>query len=180
MSAFRPESYAEALSLAQNRPRTIRTPLRPGKAIQTRPAAAKARKTARKKKAKRAKVPTRKKLIKTIDNLVFQIVCLMYPGCVECGSTDQPTTGHVLSRRSFATRWDFRNVFRQCWSHNYRAAMTAAGAYHLWYVKTYGIEAFEKLYQDWAKGHKYTRLELQNLVPEFESKLNELQNGDKS
>jgi len=127
------------------------------------------------KKAKRAKVPTRKSLIKKIDNLVFQIVCLMYPGCVECGTTEQPTTGHVLSRRSYSTRWDFRNVFRQCWPHNYRAAMTAAGAYHLWYVKRFGVEAFEKLYQDWAKGHKYTRLELQNLVPEFESKLNELQ-----
>lgn len=132
----------------------------------------------RKKKAKkRAKVPSRKKLIKTIDNLVFQIVCLMYDGCVECGTADQPTTGHVLSRRSYSTRWDFRNVFRQCWPHNYRAAMTAAGAYHLWYVKTYGVEAFETLYQDWSKGRKYTRLELQNLVPEFEAKLNELQNG---
>lgn len=131
----------------------------------------------RKKKArkKRTKVPSRKSLIKKIDNLVFQIVCLMYPGCVECGTADQPTTGHVLSRRSYATRWSFANVFRQCWPCNYKAAMTAAGAYHLWYVKTYGIEAFEKLYQDWAKGHKYTRLELQNLVPEFELKLNELQ-----
>lgn len=132
----------------------------------------------KKKKSKRAKVPTRKSLVKKIDNLVFQIVCLMYPGCVECGTTEQPTTGHVLSRRSMATRWDFRNVFRQCWPDNYRAAMTAAGAYHLWYVKKFGVEAFEKLYQDWAKGHKYTRLELQNLVPEFESKLNELKNGE--
>lgn len=126
------------------------------------------------KKAKRKKVATRKSLIKKIDGLVFQIVCLMYATCVECGSEHKPTTGHVLSRRSYATRWDFRNVFRQCWPCNYKAAMTAAASYHLWFVKRFGVEAFDVLYQDWTKGRKYTRLELQNLVPEFEAKLAEL------
>jgi 5-methylcytosine-specific restriction endonuclease McrA len=188
MSTFAPETYEEARerfkpmkrgnltrrsdSAGKPLQRTAIARKRPSSTI---PYATNSLRARKKKGKKRTKVPTRKKLIKTIDNLVFQIVCLMYPGCVECGSTEQPTTGHVLSRRSMATRWDFRNVFRQCWPHNYRAAMTAAGAYHLWYVKKFGIEAFEKLYQDWAKGHKYTRLELQNLVPEFESKLNELQ-----
>lgn len=132
------------------------------------------------KRAKRKKVPTRKALIKKIDALVFQIVCLMYAKCVECGSDEKPTTGHVLSRRSYATRWDFRNVFRQCWPCNYKAAMTAAASYHLWFVKKFGVEAFDTLYQDWTKGRKYTRLELQNLVPEFEAHLAELQSREES
>ena len=52
--------------------------------------------------------------------------------------------------------------------------MTAAASYHLWFVKKFGVDAFDELYRDWAKGHKYTRLELQNLVPEFEAQLETL------
>lgn len=122
-------------------------------------------------KAKRARLPSRKSLVKKIDSVVFKIICLMFPACVECSSVDRPTTGHVLSRRSYATRWDFRNIFRQCWPCNYKAAMTAAASYHLWYVKRFGVEAFDELYQDWTKGRKYTRLELINLLAEFQEKL---------
>jgi hypothetical protein len=185
------QTYEEALDRARNRPTKPRTPLKPGKKGLARTATrrenslsgqqAQGNSVLRARKAKhkkRTKVPTRKYLVKKIDNLVFQIVCLLYAVCVECGSEDKPTTGHVLSRRSYATRWDFRNVFRQCWPCNYKAAMTAAASYHLWYVKTYGVEAFDQLYQDWTKGHKYTRLELQNLVPEFQDKLDSLQSKE--
>lgn len=167
--SLNPATYEEALQKARSKPQKPRTPLRSRSGIKTSPARRKAPK-----KAKRKKVATRKSLIKKIDGLVFQIICQMYATCVECGSGHKPTTGHVLSRRSYATRWDFRNVFRQCWPCNYKAAMTAAASYHLWFVKRFGVEAFDALYQDWTKGRKYTRLELQNLVPEFEARLNAL------
>ena len=126
------------------------------------------------KRPKRKKVATRKSLIKKIDGLVFEFVCARDEKCVECGSIEKPTTGHVLSRRSFATRWDERNVHLQCWPHNYRAAMTAAAAYHLWFIKKFGVDAFEELYRDWAKGRKYTRLELEVVLSSWKEKVSSL------
>lgn len=183
---FQPQTYAEFVEKARSKPQKPRKQLirhtrlahcggteKPPRTISrglnaNRGAGRKA------KKAKRTKLMSRKSLIKKIDSLVFQIVCLMYAGCVECGSEDKPTTGHVLSRRSYATRWDFRNVFRQCWPCNYKAAMTAAASYHAWFVRTYGAEAFEQLYRAWTAGHKYSRLELIALVAEYQVKLESL------
>ena len=56
--------------------------------------------------------------------------------------------------------------------------MTAAASYHLWYVKRFGVEAFDELYQDWTKGRKYTRLELINLLAEFQEKLKGYNSGE--
>jgi len=168
--SLQPQNYEEALLKARSKPSKPRSAIKRSAPLRkTSPAS-----TSRKRASKRSKVTTRKKLIKTIDGLVFQIMLVMYERCVECGSVEKPTTGHVLSRRSYATRWDLRNVFRQCWPCNYKAAMTAAASYHLWFVKKFGVDAFDELYRDWAKGHKYTRLELQNLVPEFEAQLETL------
>lgn len=49
--------------------------------------------------------------------------------------------------------------------------MTAAASYHLWFVKKFGVEAFEELYRDWARGRKYTRLELVELVEVWEAEV---------
>ena len=48
--------------------------------------------------------------------------------------------------------------------------MTAAASYHLWYVKRFGVEAFDDLYRDWAKGRKYSRLELEVVLSELLAK----------
>jgi len=162
------QSTSYETALASHRPLKRSGMRRTAKAMSPRKASLK--RTSRKRGTKRKKVATRKSLIKKIDGLVFQIICLTFDACVECGSKDKPTTGHVLSRRSFATRWDFRNVFRQCWPCNYKAAMTAAASYHLWYVKKFGVEAFDVLYRDWAKGHKYSRLELEVVLSELLAK----------
>lgn len=168
---LQPKTYEEALERAQKRPRKPRTPLTSRRRVKTSRATSK-----RKRRTKGKKVRTRKALIRDIDALVFKIVCLNHEACVECGSKEKPTTGHVLSRRSYATRWDFRNVFRQCWPCNYKAAMTAAASYHLWYVKKFGVEAFDELYQRWAKGQKYTRLELVGVLHDMQLKYEEAAN----
>lgn len=131
-----------------------------------------------KKKTKRTRMPTRKRLIKDLDNLTSQIVRLRDGRCVECGSVDSPTNGHVLGRRSFATRFDITpdgDCHQQCWPDNFRAARTAAVSYHAWYVRTFGAEAFDRLYRRWAAGKKYSRLELIALRSEYQIKLAEMQ-----
>lgn len=117
-----------------------------------------------KKRAKRAKMPTRKSLVNKADSLVSQIVRLRDRKCVECGSIEKLTNGHVLSRRSYSTRWDFTNCYAQCWPCNFKAAMTSAASYHAWYVRTFGADSFDRLYRLWEGGRKWSRLELIELV----------------
>lgn len=182
MSAFAPETYAEALEIAQNRPRKIRTPLRSGNGFRTRPAEASARKTARKKKSVRAKLPTRKKLVQTLDALTSQIVRLRDGQCVLCHSTERLQCGHLFGRRSHGARWDIErdgNCHTQCAGCNQRHNYDP-WRYFNWYLDWHGRQAFDALYHRWEAGHKYSRLELITLVDEYKARLEEMQqqNGE--
>lgn len=167
--SLQPATYEDALQKARCRVQKPRRPLTPKSTLKR-----SQKPSLRKRTPKRKKVATRKSLIRKIDALVFEFVQVRDGSCVECGSIEKPTTGHVLSRRSFATRWDERNVHLQCWPHNYRAAMTAAAAYHLWFVKKFGVDAFDELYRDWVKGRKFTRLELETVLLCWKEKVSSL------
>jgi len=119
-------------------------------------------------------MPTRKSLIAKADKLVSLIVRARDGRCVECGSVENLTNGHVLGRRSFATRFDITpdgDCHTQCWADNFRAARTGAVAYHAWYVRTFGAEAFDALYRRWAAGKKWSRVELMELVKDLQNML---------
>lgn len=201
--AFR-KTYEQALEAARQRPNKPRTPLSRGKRGFTAPVASPsgdtpvsmsgtlkrshalkarkglARRPSVKKKAKRTKMPSRKSLVRKADNLVSQIVRLRDGKCVECGSTEKLTNGHVLGRRSFATRFDITaegDCHAQCWPDNYRAAMSGAVHYHAWYVRTFGAEAFDALYRRWAAGKKWSRLELIALVADLNQTLAIMENS---
>lgn len=52
--------------------------------------------------------------------------------------------GHVISRRHLATRWDERNVYGECRSHNYQHTFNP-NLYISWLTKTHGSELYEEL-----------------------------------
>jgi 5-methylcytosine-specific restriction endonuclease McrA len=93
---------------------------------------------------------SRKTLIRLLDAKVSQIVIARDGACVQCGSTDQLTCGHLFSRRLFATRWDLDNCHTQCWPCNFRHSHYP-DYYVSWFLKEYGKAKYLKLAQ---KAHK--------------------------
>lgn len=60
----------------------------------------------------------RKGLVRKLDKIVGDIVKLRDITCVTCGTSSNPTAGHLFSRVAYGTRWDLDNVFQQCVSCN--------------------------------------------------------------
>ena len=100
---------------------------------------------------KKSKQP-RKKVIAEMDKIVSEYVRLRDGRCVVCGSTEKLGCGHLLSRRLLATRWDIcadGNCHTQCWPCNFKHTMDPH-QYRSWYVRQFGLEAFEEMY---ARAH---------------------------
>jgi len=109
---------------------------------------------------------SRKALIKKIDHVVSEITIKREPQCVMCGSTEKLGNGHIFSRKHLATRFDVTpdgNCHTQCWKHNY-GHVYSTYPYNNWYVKKFGIEKFDALYQRWNTVSKIKTYELQELL----------------
>lgn len=72
-------------------------------------------------KLKKAKKRSRKSLVKELDR-VFSIFIRNRDGnrCVQCGSMEKLTNGHLFSRVNHSTRWDELNCACQCSGCNMR------------------------------------------------------------
>ena len=116
------------------------------------------------------KKPSRKSLIKKLDELVSKIVRKRNPYCVQCGSKKQSGAGHVFSRRFYSVRWDLDNVWTQCWSCNYRHKVSDPYLYWKWYQDKFGIEKFNKLA---VKAHEISHFKESDLL----ILLNQLENN---
>lgn len=125
-------------------------------------------------KPKRKNLPSRAKLVRTLDTLTSQIVRLRDGRCVQCGTTEKLTCGHVLSRRSHATRWSLLNCHAQCWPHNFAHGSHSPVPYFQWFIKQFGQPIFDDMYREWAKGRKFSTPELREMVTEYETMLKEL------
>lgn len=120
------------------------------------------------------KLSTRQALEKEIEKL-HPIYIRQRDGnrCVVCGSTSQPTCGHIFSRRSRATRWDIDpnggNTFCQCWSCNFRHGGYGGGPrkswpYFRWYINKFGIDKLNELEARSNTVKKHTLDELEELA----------------
>lgn len=179
---FKPATFEEAKSRqeatdarrrerAQNRSVSSlrrRTPIG-SNGSRKKPTAAKAR--------KRARLPSRAKLIKRLDSLTSQIVRLRDGRCVLCGTTERLQCGHIFGRRSHGARFDIDfggNTAAQCAPCNQRHNYDQWRFYR-WFINEYGQPAFEDLYRRWAKGRKYSNPELRKMIEAYEKKLAEMQ-----
>lgn len=175
------KTYEEALEKARSKPQKPRKPLARGKTLRQgnvgsgspgRKGTLKATSTAggkKAKKTKRKKLPSRKRVIAILDSLTSRIVRLRDRVCVQCGTTESLTCGHLLSRRSHATRWDLANCFAQCWPHNFAHGSHSPYPYFRWFIGRYGQESFDALYAKWAKGQKFSTPELREMAEEYKS-----------
>lgn len=86
----------------------------------------------------------RQKITKKLDQLLHEIVVLLYPACVTCGSRDNPTTGHLISRGKKSVMYELTNIARQCSNCN-SIHETNKKPFQDWFIKTYGGGAYVDL-----------------------------------
>ena len=121
--------------------------------------------------------PSRKTLVKKLDKLVGDFVKLRDDyRCVQCGSTDKPSWGHLFSRRSYSTRWDLENSYCQCWPCNFKHSKDNYD-YYWWFQNRFGTEKFNQLRVRYKSSRKLTNVDLQEL---YEKMLEEYKELEKS
>lgn len=114
------------------------------------------------KKAPKVRKPTRKTLIRKLDEIVSKIIRKRYKACVVCGSRENITAGHLFSRSHYSMRWSFENVFPQCLSCNLKHEHNPMPFYN-WYMTLYGWEKMRETYARWNQISKYKDYELETL-----------------
>lgn len=111
----------------------------------------------------RARKTDRQSLVRSLDREFSLWVRERDKRCVQCGTQEKLTCGHVFSRVAYSTRWDPRNAFGQCMGHNLRHEHDPWP--FLDYARTQlGAEQFDVMHRDYSTPHKYTTAELRELL----------------
>ena len=129
-----------------------------------------------------AKKTARQRVVKRLDDIVSKYIRERDQACVECGSKENLTNGHVFSRRSYSTRWDISkngNCHTQCWGCNFRHSKDNY-EYFNWYIKRFGIEEFDDLRFRYKKTKKYHTPELEELYEKMTKLYKELVNENQT
>ena len=109
----------------------------------------------------------RKTLIKKLDIVISKYVIQRDGFCVQCGSPERLTCGHLFSRRLMSVRFDLDNCHCQCWPDNFRHGQWPE-YYTAWFLKEYGQEKYLELE---VKAHTLRKWS----IPELKSELERIQ-----
>jgi len=120
------------------------------------------------------KKPTRKGLIKKLDNVFSEFIRRRYAvndiaTCVTCGKKDhwkKLQAGHFMSRKHYATRWDEDNVEVQCSACN----VFRYGEQYL-FAKHLGTKKADKLLAKSRETIKFADYELQEMINLYKTKI---------
>lgn len=176
MSAFRPESYAEALAIAQSRPRKPRTPLKPSGRIKIRHKLTAARTRLVKKKAKKRK-PTTGQLKKRVwreFSIFIRTRGADADGINSCFTCDERKhwkeleAGHLVPGRNNAVLFSEIGVNSQCRRCNghFRGNVIV---YYPKMVRLHGQAAVDALVAARDVTHKWLAGELQSLLERYQA-----------
>jgi hypothetical protein len=120
---------------------------------------------------KRSQASVRQKLCEDLDTVFSDVIIKVDNGiCVTCGSTYLPTCSHVFGRSHHNTRWSFDNAFCQCWTCN-EAHNSDRMSLDAWYIRNFGLEAFERLRARAMIAVKHSDAELQEMLNKFRGML---------
>jgi hypothetical protein len=120
------------------------------------------------------KKPTRKGLIKKLDNVFSEYIRRRYAKndiatCVTCGKKDhwkKLQAGHFMSRKHYATRWDEDNVEVQCSACN----VFRYGEQYL-FAKYLGTEKADILLNKSRETVKFPDWEIQEMIDIYKTKI---------
>lgn len=110
----------------------------------------------------------RKKLIKSLD-ATFSKIIRSKGECFCCGTTQNLTCGHLITRALYVTRWDFDNAECQCVACNLRHEYRPE-KFTLKYIMEYGIEKYEQLIIKSKSNKKFTNAELLKMLEELKKR----------
>jgi hypothetical protein len=114
--------------------------------------------------------PTRQKLVKELDRVFSLFIRARDKFCVCCGTPENATCGHLLTRVAYSTRWDEKNCAQQCspcnLNHEFRPQKFTS-----WFLHKYGVDQYDWLIVKHATTAKYTNQDLQLMILEYAEKL---------
>jgi hypothetical protein len=122
-------------------------------------------------KAKRRKKKTNRQLLeKQADSLVREIVLKRDRFCVcpapKNGHGNVRTPGHLISRTRQSLRWSLLNTNEQCMSCNFLHEHKPE-IYTAWFIREFGVEAYQQLVKDAENVGKLSVEQLQILCNEL-------------
>ncbi|QDP58901.1 MAG: putative protein ninG [Prokaryotic dsDNA virus sp.] len=125
--------------------------------------------------------PSRKNLIKKLDNTFSQWIRLRYnkneiAECVTCGKKDhwkKLQAGHFVGRKHYSTRWDQINVQVQCMGCNvFRYGEQYK--FGLFINRTYGDGTTDELFKKSREIVKYMDEEIKDMINYYSELVEEL------
>lgn len=121
-------------------------------------------------KMTKRKLSRRKKLVIALDKLFSLYIRKRGNNiCFTCGTTENPTCGHLFTRSCHSVRWDGKNAEVQCSGCNFRHEFNA----HIFtnaYINKYGLTQYQKLYAHHARPANFTLQDLERLLEELKLK----------
>jgi len=112
------------------------------------------------------KKPSRKTLVKKLDQAVSLYIRNRDKACVVCGAVDKLNNGHLFSRIAYSTRWDVTedgNCHAQCWPCNFRHERDSY-PFNNWYIMKFGKDKWDELHRRYSTPRKYKDFELIDLL----------------
>jgi len=116
-----------------------------------------------------SKKPSRKTLVRNLDNAVSRYIRDRDGCCVQCGTTERLNNGHIFTRKNYSTRWDISddgNCHTQCWPCNYSHG-SDQWPYFKWYIDKFGQEKFDELRRRHKTIRKFKNFDLEELLEEI-------------
>jgi hypothetical protein len=110
---------------------------------------------------------TRKCWVRKLDKLCGDIVKARDGHCVNCGTTQNLSPGHLFSRIAYSTRWDLDNIFCQCIPCNFRHESNPFPLMEYARIKL-GEQGVEDLHYKYVTPHKFKTFELEELYNSLE------------
>tara|TARA_B100000315_G_C14537255_1_gene569094 strand:- start:319 stop:687 length:369 start_codon:yes stop_codon:yes gene_type:complete len=108
----------------------------------------------------------RKQLIRKLDTELSLYIRERDKYCVICGTTYKLTNGHLFSRRSHSTRWDYQedgNCHTQCLGCNFSHVFDPY-PYNSFYIEKFGKNKWDELHFRFRGIKKYKNFELAELL----------------
>ena len=94
--------------------------------------------------------------------------------CVLCGTKNNPTVGHLITRGKYSVRWDEENAFCQCKGCNFRHEYQPE-QFTSWYINRFGKEKYIELVLKSNQIKKFKTFEIEEIAEKYKNKLKELE-----
>lgn len=112
---------------------------------------------------------SRKALVKLADKYFSEFIRKRDKKCIQCGTTQNLTCGHLFSRVAYSTRWDEENGWGQCASHNLRHEHDALPFTRV-IEGILGREKVDALHRRFSTPRKFTNSELEEIINKYRGK----------